>query len=205
MKILLTAGPTHEPIDAVRYIANRSSGKMGLALANAALNAGHVLTVVAGPVNLSFPGGANRIDIQTAAEMFEAVVREFPSHDLLIMAAAVADYRPKIVLPGKLARKGAIAIECEPTVDIVAAASAIKRPHQRTVGYSLEADNDIERARQKMLAKNLDLMVYNPPETMGSEMIHAILLYPNGTSENLPSRTKDQFADILIQRSVKLF
>src|ERR1700744_4149278 len=130
MNFLLTAGPTHEPIDPVRYIANRSSGKMGLALAQSILAAGHSLTVILGPVALAFPASAKVIQIETAAEMHDAVLDAFPSHDLLIMAAAVADYRPRTIAHDKLARKGVLTIECEATPDILAAASSLKTPGQ---------------------------------------------------------------------------
>src|SRR5581483_10196034 len=168
MRILLTAGPTREPIDAVRYIGNRSSGRMGAALAEAAMRAGHSVTLVLGPVTVAMPEGARRIDIETAAEMRDAVLREFPGHDLLIMAAAVADYRPKAVHAGKLARQGTLSIECEATEDIVAAAGRIKRPEQRTIGFSLEERGNVERATEKLIRKNLDLIVYNPTDTMNS-------------------------------------
>src|SRR5580692_7975562 len=94
MRVLITAGPTREPIDAVRYIGNRSSGKMGAALAQAALRAQHHVTLILGPVGIAVPVGLRRIDVETAAQMHQAVLAEFPAHDLLIMAAAVADYRP---------------------------------------------------------------------------------------------------------------
>src|SRR5882724_9374677 len=95
MKILITAGPTYEPIDPVRYIGNRSSGRMGAALASAATDAGHQVTLILGPVSLAIPGSLRRIDVETAAQMQAAVHAEYPGHDLLIMAAAVADFRPK--------------------------------------------------------------------------------------------------------------
>ena len=115
MRVLITAGPTREPIDAVRYIGNRSSGQMGAALASAAMNAGHEVTLVLGPVTAPMPGGTRRIDVETAAQMLASVLAEFPQHDLLIMAAAVADYRPKIMHGGKLAREGGLKIVCEAT------------------------------------------------------------------------------------------
>jgi phosphopantothenoylcysteine decarboxylase/phosphopantothenate--cysteine ligase len=205
MRILITAGPTHEPIDAVRYIANRSTGKMGAALAKSALRAGHHTTMILGPVSLPIPPDIHRIDIVTAQQMFDAVMSEFPTHDLLIMAAAVADYRPMQVERDKLARQDFLAIQCEATPDIVAAASAAKRPDQRVVGFSLESPGDIDRAHRKLLSKNLDLIVYNPLDTMASDNIQSTLLYPDGRDENLPSRTKAEFADILIQRAVALF
>src|SRR5579864_8601897 len=113
MKILITAGPTYEPIDPVRFIGNRSSGQMGVALASAALGAGHEVTLIVGPVSTPMPLEMRRIDIETAAQMHEAVLREFPSYDLLIMAAAVADFRPKEIQSDKLRRGGTLIIECE--------------------------------------------------------------------------------------------
>jgi len=159
MRFLITAGPTREPIDPVRYIGNRSSGKMGAALAAAALKAGHETTVILGPVSVAFPKAARIVDVETAAEMLDAVLREFSRHDLLVMAAAVADYRPVAASAEKLARQGPRALELESTVDVVAAAGAIKRPDQRTLGFSLESIPDLDRVRGKMRQKNLDLIV----------------------------------------------
>src|SRR3954466_10408155 len=102
LRLLLTAGPTREPIDAVRYISNRSSGRMGAALSTAATRGGHHVTLILGPVSIPMPQNIRRIDVETSAQMHEAVLREFPAHDILIMAAAVADYRPTKVQSGKL-------------------------------------------------------------------------------------------------------
>jgi len=205
MKILVTAGPTREPIDPVRYIGNRSSGKMGAALSAAALAGGHEVTLIVGPVSAAMPQGIRRIDVETAAQMHDAVLREFPAHQLLIMAAAVADFRPVRLESRKLSRGQAMSIECEPTEDIVAAAGAAKRPDQRIVGFSLEARGDIDRARQKLLRKNLDLVVYNPIETMESAAIEPVLLWRDGKSETLPSRGKADFARVLLERAIALF
>jgi len=205
MNIIITAGPTHEPIDPVRYIGNRSSGQMGAALASAALDAGHRVRLILGAVSAAMPAGAGRIEVKTAAQMNEAVLREFPAHDLLIMAAAVADYRPIQVRQEKLARAGNLVIECEPTEDIVAAAGRIKQPNQRTIGFSLESRGDLERSRQKLGRKNLDLIVYNPIDTMNSATIEATLLWPDGSSEELRSRSKKDFAAILVARAAELF
>src|SRR2546423_2555768 len=197
LRLLITAGPTREPIDAVRYISNRSSGRIGAALATAATRVSHHVTLILGPVSIPMPQNIRRIDVETAAQMREAVLREFPAHDILIMAAAIADYRPIKVQPGKLARQGSLTIECEPTDDIIAAAGKIKRPDQRTIGFSLESPGDsatasptaidraTDRAREKMLRKSLDLIVYNPTQTMDSPSIESILLYPDGRRENL--------------------
>jgi phosphopantothenoylcysteine decarboxylase / phosphopantothenate---cysteine ligase len=204
MKILITAGPTHEPIDPVRFIGNRSSGKMGAALAAAAIKAGHSVTLILGPVAIPMPGQAARLDVQTAAEMLAATLSEFPKHDLLILAAAVADYTPKIVQTEKIARKGDLVIELQPTADIAAAAGKIKRPHQRTVGFSLESVENLDRARQKMAAKNLDLIVHNPTGTIASDSIQATLIFAGGRSEALPSASKSDFADMPMARAASL-
>jgi phosphopantothenoylcysteine decarboxylase/phosphopantothenate--cysteine ligase len=202
MKVLITAGPTREAIDGVRYIGNRSSGRMGAALATASLAAGHEVTLILGPVSVAIPTGARRIDVETVAQMHQAVLAEFPSHDLLIMAAAVADYRPRLVQAGKLARAGSLTIECEPTEDIIAAAGRIKRPDQRTIGFSLETEGNLDRAKQKLARKNLDLIVYNPAATMNSPRVQAILLWADGRIEELASLEKEKFADLLVQRAV---
>ncbi|MGA3067553.1 MAG: phosphopantothenoylcysteine decarboxylase [Tepidisphaeraceae bacterium] len=205
MRTLITAGPTQEPIDAVRYIGNRSSGRMGRALAEAALRAGHVVTLVVGPVSELMPENLHRIDVQTAQQMYDAVLAEFPHHDLLIMAAAVSDFRPKNKTPAKLERGGNLVLELESTPDILAAAGAIKQPHQRTVGFSLESVPDLTRTARKIEQKRVDLIIYNSIETIANANIAATLLYPGGKTERLPSRSKGEFADILLQRSVALF
>ncbi len=205
MRLLITAGPTREPIDPVRYIGNRSSGKMGAALAHAALKSGHQTTVILGPISVPFPNGARRIDVETAAQMLDAVLKEFPNHDLLIMAAAVADYRSKAQSAAKLSREGSRILELEPTEDVIAAAGRIKRPDQRTIGFSLETTPDLSRVSGKMRQKNLDLIIYNPVATIGAESIEPSLLYPDGRIEKAPYGSKAHFADMLLQRAHELF
>jgi phosphopantothenoylcysteine decarboxylase / phosphopantothenate---cysteine ligase len=205
MRILITAGPTYEPIDPVRFIGNRSSGQMGAALASAALAGGHSVTLILGPVTAPMPPNVRRIDVFSSRDMHDAVLREFPSHDLLIMAAAVADFRPKSTSQQKVERGGTLTIELEATEDILAAAGRMKRPDQRTVAFSLVKRGEIERSREKLRRKNADLIVYNPLDTMSSATIESILLYPDGRSEDLPTRPKAEFAMILIERAVALF
>ncbi len=206
MRILITAGPTHEPIDPVRYIGNRSSGKMGAALAHAARQVGHEVTLLLGPVGIEIgKEGVKRIDVVSSHDMHNALMLQFPDHDLLIMAAAVADFRPKRVLTEKIHRGGNLTIELEPTEDIIAAAGEMKRSNQRTVGFSLVDRGDLARSREKLIRKNLDLIVYNPTETMAGDFVESILLYPDGRTEELPSRSKGEFADNLIQRATALF
>jgi phosphopantothenoylcysteine decarboxylase/phosphopantothenate--cysteine ligase len=205
MRVLITAGPTHEPIDPIRYIGNRSSGKVGAALAASALKSGHSVTMIAGPISVPIPTQGRRIDVQTAAQMLDRTMSEFPAHDLLILAAAVADFRPKLTHDDKLARHAGLTIEFEPTEDIAAAAGRIKRPDQRTIGFSLEKSGNLDRARQKLLVKNLDLIVYNPTETIGSDVIEPVLLYPDGRTEVFPSASKGEFADNLFQKAMALW
>jgi phosphopantothenoylcysteine decarboxylase/phosphopantothenate--cysteine ligase len=204
MRIVITAGPTREPIDPVRYIGNRSSGQMGAALVTAALEAGHDVTLIAGRVSATFPQ-VRRIDIETAAQMQEAVIEQFPAHDLLIMAAAVADFRPRSVSTQKLGRSDSLIIECESTPDIVAAAARSKRVDQRVIGFSLESAPGIERAKEKLRKKGLDMIVLNAMETMDSPTIRAALIYPDGRTEALNSKTKADFAVFLLSRVGELF
>ncbi len=205
MKILITAGPTREPIDPVRYIGNRSSGKMGDALCRAALSAGHEVTAILGPIQIAMPSAIRRVDVETAEQMQAAVLLEFPRHDLLIMAAAVADFRPAKLTGDKLAREGRLTIECEATPDILEAVGRIKAPHQRTVGFSLESPGNLARSRDKLLRKNLDLIVYNPIETLNSTTIESVLLWRSGKEEALESRSKADFAGTLIAQVAALF
>jgi phosphopantothenoylcysteine decarboxylase / phosphopantothenate---cysteine ligase len=206
MRILITAGPTYEPIDPVRFIGNRSSGQMGAALASAAMDAGHQVTLILGPVTAAMPPGVHtRIDIFSSRELLKAVLGQFPSHDLLIMAAAVADFRPRNVRTEKVERGGTMTIELEATEDILAAAGATKRPDQRTVGFSLVERGNLARSREKLVRKKLDLIVYNPLDTMSSRTIESVLLWPDGRSEALPTQPKADFARTLIDRATRLF
>lgn len=200
MRFLITAGPTREPIDPVRYIGNRSSGKMGAALAAAALAQGHAVTLIVGPVSVAMPDGAARVDVETSQQMRDAVMAAFPQCDVLIMAAAVADYRPRHASATKLGRLNRLTLELEPTADIVAAASRAKTASQRTVGFSLEHRGELPRAQEKMRRKGLDLMVFNPTETMNADAVEATLLYPDGRVEVLPAHEKGAFAQVLIAR-----
>ncbi len=175
-RLLITAGPTYEPIDAVRYIANRSSGRMGLELAHAGRAAGWSVTLLLGP------GAAAPPDIRTrrfdsAADLARLLDEEFPACDVLIMAAAVADYRPRRSIEEKLGRGAApLRLELEPTPDLVAGCAARKRPGQRVIGFALEPAGVLEpRAREKLYRKGLDAIVANPLETMGASEIRAVL------------------------------
>ena len=205
MRILITAGPTREPIDPVRYLGNRSSGQMGRSLAAAAAGAGHPVTLVLGPVLIAMPGGVRRVDVETTRQLLDAVLAEWPDHDLLIMAAAVADFRPAVVSPTKLGRDAGLTLHLEPTEDVLAAAGAVKRADQRTVGFSLVDPGDLPRSVAKLRRKRADLIVSNPLGTMGDAGVAAVLLWADGRTEDLPYRTKAAFADLLLDRAAGLF
>ncbi len=180
--ILITAGPTHEPIDAVRYVANRSSGRLGIALAEAARDAGWSVTLLLGPVGVKPPAGVALLRFQTAADLARLLDAHFPACDVLIMAAAVADYRPRAVPRTKLPRTADTwVLELEPVPDLVAACCQRKRPDQRVIGFALEDAAQLDRrAAEKLRRKRLDAIVANPLETMGATHVAATVLTAAG-------------------------
>jgi phosphopantothenoylcysteine decarboxylase/phosphopantothenate--cysteine ligase len=178
---------------------------MGKACAEAAIAGGHFVTLILGPICIGMPENARRIDVRTSGQMREGVMNEFPNHDLLLMTAAVADYRPKVVRSEKIERTGNLTIELEATEDILAAVGKVKQAHQRTVGFSLGSTGNLVRSKEKIQRKNLDMIVANPLETMSSQEIEAVLIWGDGHSEEVPCRSKREFADILLQRAIELF
>lgn len=169
MRFLITAGGTREYIDPVRFISNASSGKMGYALARAALKAGHEVTLITAPTALKPPAGAEVVRVETTAEMFEAVKKHLPQCDCLIMAAAVADYTPAHPAKTKLKKQTSkLTLELKPTPDILKWAGRQKRPGQTLVGFALE-DRDLRaNAERKMREKHLDMIVANAPGAIGA-------------------------------------
>jgi phosphopantothenoylcysteine decarboxylase/phosphopantothenate--cysteine ligase len=163
--VLITAGPTYESIDPVRFIGNRSSGKMGFALAEQAAALGAIVTLVTGPVALATPKGSiRRIDVESAEQMFQAVDQAFDQADICIMSAAVADFKPAHPASQKIKKRdGVEAIALAPTVDILKAMGERKRPGQMLVGFALETQNGEQQARMKLKEKNADLIVLNQP------------------------------------------
>ena len=207
--LLITAGPTHEPIDAVRYLANRSSGRLGIALAEAAARRGLRTTLLLGPTSLPPPcpaGGSQptTVRFQTAADLEELLAAHWPNHDVLIMAAAVADYRPAHPqASGKRPRRGAWSLELEPTPDLVRKLAAGSRPDQTLIGFALEpADRLPDEARRKLSEKGLSAIVANPLETMGGDEIQATLLLRDGQILAPPGGTcsKRDFAEWLLEQ-----
>lgn len=170
MRFLITAGGTREYIDPVRFISNASSGKMGYALARAALKAGHAVTLITAPTTLKPPAEAEIVRVESAAEMFAAVQEHFPRCDCLIMAAAVSDYTPAHPSKMKLKKQTAkLTLELKPTADILRWAGRHKRRGQKLVGFALE-DRDLHaNAERKMREKNLDMIVANAPDAIGAK------------------------------------
>ena len=170
MRFLVTAGPTREPIDPVRYLANRSSGKMGYAIAEAALEAGHDVTLISGPVELNPPRGAQFVSIVTSDEMYEAVHRYAHGCDVLVMCAAVADYKPQRVSPAKIKRSDAcLTLDLIPTRDILLSLSYTDRQFL-VVGFAAETNDVEENAQKKLRAKKCDIIVANDVSSADSGM-----------------------------------
>jgi phosphopantothenoylcysteine decarboxylase/phosphopantothenate--cysteine ligase len=172
-KVLITAGPTHEAIDPVRYIGNRSTGKMGIAIAEAAAENGAEVTLICGPSIVQSSGKINRINVQSAQEMFEATMTEELTNDVLILSAAVADYRPKKIANSKIKKSDSnLSIELEPTPDILASLGAIKKKNQLLIGFALETDNEVKNAKSKLIRKNCDMIVLNSLNDLGAGFGH---------------------------------
>jgi len=170
MHFLITAGGTREYIDPVRFISNASSGKMGYALARAALKAGHKVTLATAPTALREPSGVQVVKVETAREMFEAVKKYFARCDCLIMAAAVADYTPARPAKTKIKKTGkALMLRLKPTVDILRWAGRHKKKGQIVVGFALEDKAPRPRAERKMRDKNLDMIIANTTAAIAAE------------------------------------
>ncbi len=201
--ILITAGPTREPIDEVRFISNRSSGQMGIALAEAAADAGHEVTLLLGPV-LAMASLAERIQVHrftTTAELQSLMAELFPAADLLIMAAAVADYRVARAAAGKTPRQKSLKIQLEATPDLVAHAAATKRADQRVIAFALEEAELLEaRAVDEMNRKGVDGIVANPLATMDDGRIAGVYLTADGQRAEPGPLSKPDFARWLIHR-----
>lgn len=208
MRFLITAGPTREAIDPVRYISNRSSGKMGYAIARAALDAGHQVTLVSGPTAIDPPEGAAFVPVTTAAGMYRAVEERIGDHDVAVMVAAVSDYRPVEVADQKIRKSGdagdRLVLELERTEDILGSARDAMGFRGVLVGFAAETDQVEERARGKLRDKRCDLVVANDisADEIGfdSDDNAVILLYADGTREELPRAPKTELATELIRR-----
>jgi phosphopantothenoylcysteine decarboxylase / phosphopantothenate---cysteine ligase len=211
-KVLVTAGGTQEPLDPVRMIANRSSGKQGYALAQAALDQGADVTLISGPVALDSPVGARRINVRTAAEMLEAVLAELPESYALLMAAAVADFSPAKISAEKI-KKGAagIQVQLSRTKDILQEVASWREEHgwpKVVVGFAAESGDLLENARQKLQLKHLDMIVANDILAKNAgfsvDTNQVSLLFPDGRSEPLPLLTKMEVAEEVLRRVIAI-
>lgn len=202
MKILITAGPTREYIDPVRFLSNRSSGKMGFAIAEAAAARGHEVTLICGPVALGTPPEVSRIDVDSAREMLAAVQRELPEHDALIMSAAVSDFRPRSMSPLKLKKSSMPpVIELEQNPDILKTIQPDKGS-RIFVGFAAETDNIHVEAARKLREKGLDLIVANDITQADAgfdvDTNRVTLIYPDREPQHLPLMTKAELGQKLI-------
>lgn len=204
--VLITAGPTREKIDPVRYLTNRSSGRMGYALAEAALRRGARVLLVSGPTALAAPASAELTRVESTEQMREAVLNLLPQASIVIKTAAVSDYRPRSTARQKMKRKGPMALELEPTPDILKDIS-LKKGTQILVGFAAETENVLENARQKLVSKNLDAIVVNDVSREGigfdSER-NAVTIITREEVVDVPETTKWEVAQRVLDQVVRL-
>jgi len=202
VRFLITAGPTREPIDPVRYIGNRSSGRMGYAIAEAAIAAGHDVVLISGPVNLDPPRGAKLIPVSTSDEMFDAVMSQTRNCDIFVMCAAVADYKPARISNEKIKKRAAsLSLELIQTRDILASLPKQDREYL-VVGFAAETENVEANALKKLRAKNCDLIVANDARmAMESDENEVEIFFRDGENKKI-SRAPKQ---IIARELVKIF
>ena len=202
MRLLITAGPTREYLDPVRYLSNASSGRMGVCLAAAAGTLGHHVTLILGPAAVDLPEVDELVRVTSAAEMLRAVAARFDTCDVFVAAAAVADYRPAARAEHKI-KKGRrkVTLELEPTADILAEMSR-RRRNQILVGFCLESEDLEARARAKLAAKGLDLVVANSPEAVAADRQDALIIGRDGARERLTGVTKEELAERVLAAAV---
>ena len=204
--VLITAGPTREKIDPVRYLTNRSSGRMGYALAESALRRGARVLLVSGPTSLTAPGAAEITRVESAEEMRDAVLKLLPQSTIVIKTAAVSDYRPKTVSDQKIKRKSPLSLELEATPDILKELS-LKKGSQIIVGFAAETENVLENARQKLVSKNLDAIVVNDVSREGigfDSDRNAVTIISRDEVIEVPETTKREVARHVLNQVVRL-
>ena len=209
-RALVNAGPTYEAIDPVRFIGNRSSGKMGIAIAQALRKLGADVTLVLGPVHENIPDGIKIIRIESAREMFEACTREFQHSDFAVLAAAVADYRPVNVSTEKIKKKDSpLELRLEETEDVAASLGKVKSDKQKLICFALETENEEAFARAKMNRKNADLLILNSLRTegvyFGSDNNAITLFHSNGSKKEISLKSKTEIAQIISNEIADLF
>ena len=202
-KVLITAGPTYEKIDPVRFIGNYSSGKMGHALAEACALQGASVTLVSGPVHLDINvTGVERINVENAKEMYEATTKRFADTDIAILCAAVADFRPTTLSDTKIKReKDLLHLSLEPTQDIAASLGKMKKENQRIIGFALETDDEEHNALDKLKRKNLDLIVLNSLKNEGAGFMvdtNQVTILSSHSRTSFPCKPKQEVAEDII-------
>lgn len=201
-RVLVTAGPTQEALDPVRFLSNHSSGKMGYAIASQAARRGAEVTLVSGRTSLDCPYGVTRIDVTSAADMFREVTSHAEEADIIVMAAAVADYRPASVSDNKIKKKdGATSIELERTSDIIGTLGGGRRDDQFLCGFSMETENLIENSRSKLERKNLDMIVANNLKVEGAGFrgdTNVAVLIKKSQVKELQLMSKIELADVIL-------
>lgn len=206
-KVLITAGPTVESIDPVRYITNHSTGKMGYAIAEAAVNRGAEVTLVSGPVNIPAPIFANIVDIKSAEDMYNAVSEKIGECDILIMSAAVADYTPTNVSSEKIKKNDDMSIQLERTKDILSFAGNNKKDNQVICGFSMETQNLIENSKKKLKSKKCDMIVANNLKDKGAGFgtdTNVVTIISENEIENLELMTKKDVAHKIIDKCIDI-
>ncbi|HUQ81394.1 MAG TPA: bifunctional phosphopantothenoylcysteine decarboxylase/phosphopantothenate--cysteine ligase CoaBC, partial [Gemmatimonadaceae bacterium] len=208
-RVVVTAGPTREPVDPVRFLSNRSSGKMGVAIAGAAWRRGADVTLIAGPMSVAAPAGANLTMVETTEQMRAAVEHAIRDADALIMAAAPADFRPAAPADQKIKKVNApSAIALEPTPDILASTVASRAKRLVTVGFALETTSVLEHGRGKLIAKQLDLIVVNDATEPGAgfsvDTNRVTFIDRSGTTDEQPLMPKGDVADLILDRVERL-
>ena len=202
LHLVVTAGPTREHIDPVRYLSNESSGKMGFALAQAAKARGHQVTLIAGPVALPTPKGVRRIDVTSAREMLAELKLAFSRADGLLMAAAVADYRPARKLAGKMKKSAATSkrmqLDLVENPDLLATVGR-RKGHRKILGFALETSDGRRRALAKMLKKNADAIALNGAKSLNADRTTLTLLSRDGAEQTFENQTKPQVARALVR------
>lgn len=208
MKILVTAGPTQEPVDPVRYITNHSTGKMGYAIARVCMRRGAEVTLVSGPTSVTKPEFVKVVPVMTAKEMFDEVTRMAPKQDIIIKAAAVADYRPKEVSSEKVKKQdGELTLEMERTDDILAYLGSHRQPGQFLCGFSMETENLLENSRRKLEKKNLDMVAANSLKVEGAGFggdTNVITIITKDEAVSLEKMTKEEAAAKLLDKIMEM-
>lgn len=208
-KALVTAGPTYERLDPVRFIGNFSTGKMGIAIAEALADKGAEVTLVLGPTHLStYHSGIKTVKVESAHDMYNACIEAFPACSVAVLAAAVADYKPEQMAAEKIKKHDtALEIKLAKTDDILASLGKLKKNNQLLVGFALETNNELENARKKLEAKNADMIVLNSLKDEGAGFGHdtnKISLIDRNTVQALPLQSKQQAAEAIVNRILEL-